>query len=253
MLDAMRRGYTRESYLSLIEQVRAKLPNATISSDFISGFCGENEADHQQTLSLLREVRFDRAFMFAYSLREKTHAHRLLKDDVPEHIKQRRLQEVVELFNAGARAANEEEESRTKPPLSLVVFLPLLPLLPFLSFVTPHSSHLSHATFFLFVTRHFFFQVGREHLVMVDSLSKRSEEEWAGKSNTAHFPLISHPIFPIYCRHVFFAGRTDNNKRVVFARRPVVMNGSSQQSQLQPGDYVAVRITQASLILMLPI
>ena len=190
MLDAMRRGYTRESYLSLIEQVRAKLPNATISSDFISGFCGENEADHQQTLSLLREVRFDRAFMFAYSLREKTHAHRSLKDDVPEHNKQRRLQEVVELFNAGARAANEEEESRTKPPFSLVVFLPLLPFLPFLSFVTPHSSHLSHATFFPFVTRHFFFQVGREHLVMVDSLSKRSEEEWAGKSNTAHFPLI---------------------------------------------------------------
>ena len=149
----MRRGYTRESYLSLIEQVRAKLPNATISSDFISGFCGENEADHQQTLSLLREVRFDRAFMFAYSLREKTHAHRSLKDDVPEHIKQRRLQEVVELFNAGARAANEEEESRTKPPFSLVVFLPLLPFLPFLSFVTPHSSHLSHATFFPFVTR----------------------------------------------------------------------------------------------------
>lgn len=86
-------------------------------------------------------------------------------------VKQRRLREVVELFNAGAREGNEQE-------------------------------------------------VGREHLVLVDSLSKRSESEWAG--------------------------RTDNNKRVVFARRPLpAAAGCSEERELQPGDYVAVRISQA--------
>ena len=100
----MRRGYTRETYLTLIERVRELLPHVAISSDFISGFCGETEDDHQQTLSLLRAVQFDKAFMFAYSMREKTHAHRRLSDDVPEEIKQRRLSEVIQAFNEGARA-----------------------------------------------------------------------------------------------------------------------------------------------------
>jgi len=97
-LKAMRRGHTRQAYLALIERLREIVPNATISSDFISGFCGETEQDHQDTLSLLREVQFDQAFMFAYSLREKTHAHRKLQDDVPEQTKQRRLREVIDLF-----------------------------------------------------------------------------------------------------------------------------------------------------------
>ena len=84
--------------------MRELLPHVAISSDFISGFCGETEDDHQQTLSLLRAVQFDKAFMFAYSMREKTHAHRRLSDDVPEEIKQRRLSEVIQAFNEGARA-----------------------------------------------------------------------------------------------------------------------------------------------------
>ena len=109
----MRRGYTREAYLALIERVRELLPRAAISSDFISGFCGETEDDHQQTLSLLRQVRYDKAFMFAYSLREKTHAHRKLVDDVPSDVKHRRLREVIDTFNAGARASNEDEVART--------------------------------------------------------------------------------------------------------------------------------------------
>ena len=95
----MRRGYDCETYLRLIERVRELLPEATISSDFISGFCGESEADHEATLDLLRRVRFDKAFMFAYSMREKTHAHRQLLDDVPEPTKQRRLAEVIAAFN----------------------------------------------------------------------------------------------------------------------------------------------------------
>ena len=69
---------------------------SSLSSDFISGFCGESDDDHAQTLSLLRQVRFDKAFMFAYSMREKTHAHRRLQDDVPESVKLGRLREVLE-------------------------------------------------------------------------------------------------------------------------------------------------------------
>ena len=64
------------------------------------------------TLDLLRRVRFDKAFMFAYSMREKTHAHRSLSDDVDEPTKQRRLREVIELFNQGAREANQEQVGR---------------------------------------------------------------------------------------------------------------------------------------------
>ena len=93
-------------------QVRERLPSVAISSDFISGFCGESEEDHQETLSLMEEVRYEKAFMFAYSLREKTHAHRKLSDDVPEAVKKRRLREVIEVFNAGAREANDEEVGR---------------------------------------------------------------------------------------------------------------------------------------------
>jgi len=109
VLESMRRGYSREAYLELIAQVRQVLPKASISSDFISGFCGETEKDHQETLSLLRTVRFEKAYMFAYSLREKTHAHRQLADDVPEAVKQRRLREVIAAFNEGARASNDAE------------------------------------------------------------------------------------------------------------------------------------------------
>ncbi len=72
----MRRGYTREAYLKVIERIKSTIPNCALSSDFISGFCGETEEDHKETLSLLREVKYDQAFMFAYSMREKTHAHR---------------------------------------------------------------------------------------------------------------------------------------------------------------------------------
>lgn len=63
-----------------------------------SGFCGETEEDHQDTLSLVRTVGYDMAYMFAYSMREKTHAHRNYEDDVPEGIKQRRLTELIEAF-----------------------------------------------------------------------------------------------------------------------------------------------------------
>jgi tRNA A37 methylthiotransferase MiaB len=72
----MRRGYTREAYLDLIDRARQILPSAAISSDFISGFCGETDEEHRDTVMLMERVGFDQAFMFAYSMREKTPAHR---------------------------------------------------------------------------------------------------------------------------------------------------------------------------------
>ncbi|CAJ1930309.1 unnamed protein product [Sphenostylis stenocarpa] len=98
VLDRMRRGYTREAYLELVQKIRSIIPDVALSSDFICGFCGETEEEHSETLSLVNAVSYDMAFMFAYSMREKTHAHRNYADDVPEEIKQRRLAELIETF-----------------------------------------------------------------------------------------------------------------------------------------------------------
>jgi tRNA A37 methylthiotransferase MiaB len=98
VLERMRRGYTREAYIELVEHIRKILPNVSLSSDFIAGFCGETETDHQDTLGLLEKVRYDMAYMFAYSMREKTMAHRRFEDNVPEADKQRRLAEIIAKF-----------------------------------------------------------------------------------------------------------------------------------------------------------
>ncbi len=101
VLERMRRGYTREAYLQLIEHIRSIVPNCHFSSDFIVGFCGETESEHEATLSLVKAVDYDMAYMFAYSMREKTMAHRRYQDDVPEDVKQRRLRELVDTFYSG--------------------------------------------------------------------------------------------------------------------------------------------------------
>ncbi|KZV32569.1 hypothetical protein F511_37527 [Dorcoceras hygrometricum] len=98
VLERMRRGYTREAYIDLVKKIRNKIPDMGISSDFICGFCGETEEDHQDTLSLVRTVVYDMAYMFAYSMREKTHAHRNYVDDIPDAVKQRRLAELIDAF-----------------------------------------------------------------------------------------------------------------------------------------------------------
>ncbi|CAO0799221.1 unnamed protein product [Mucor circinelloides] len=107
VLERMRRGYTREAYLSLVEEMRKIIPDVWISSDFITGFCGETEAEHRDTVSLMEQVKYDTAFMFAYSMREKTHAHRRYKDDVADSDKARRLQEIVATFHAQASKKNQ--------------------------------------------------------------------------------------------------------------------------------------------------
>lgn len=97
VLEKMNRGYTREWYLDRIKAIRTIIPDCGISTDVITGFCGETEDQHQETLSLMNEVVYDFAFMFSYSERPKTLAERKYKDDVPEEIKKRRLSEVVDL------------------------------------------------------------------------------------------------------------------------------------------------------------
>jgi tRNA-2-methylthio-N6-dimethylallyladenosine synthase len=97
ILALMKRGYTSDWYLNRIEAIRRIIPDCTITTDIIAGFCSETEEDHQQTISLITEVKYDFAFMFKYSERPKTYAQRKYKDDVPEEIKKRRLQEIIDL------------------------------------------------------------------------------------------------------------------------------------------------------------
>lgn len=110
VLKRMRRGYTREAYLRLIDDVRSIIPDVALSSDFIAGFCGEDEFEHSETVSLMNEVVYDQAFMFAYSMRGKTHASRKMIDDVPEDVKSRRLQEIISAFRTNVQVRNEEME-----------------------------------------------------------------------------------------------------------------------------------------------
>lgn len=112
VLRRMRRTYTREQYLDLIERARAIVPGLALSTDLIAGFCGETEAEHAETLSLMEAVRYDHAFMFAYSERPQTYAARKYADDVPEEVKKRRLAEIIELQTAIARERNEARVGR---------------------------------------------------------------------------------------------------------------------------------------------
>jgi tRNA-2-methylthio-N6-dimethylallyladenosine synthase len=97
VLRAMRRGYTREHYLKLIERVRAAIPDATLTTDLIVGFPGETDEDYEQTLDLVREVRFDQAFMYLYSPRPGTPAAEQFPDQVPLAVKKERLSRLIEV------------------------------------------------------------------------------------------------------------------------------------------------------------
>ncbi|KAK8790937.1 hypothetical protein WA158_005568 [Blastocystis sp. Blastoise] len=97
-LHRMNRGYSRESYMQLIHTIKDVLPNVSLSTDIIAGFCGETAEEHKETLSLLQEVQYDTAFMFAYSMREQSSAFKKYKDDVPQGLKQMRLTEIINTF-----------------------------------------------------------------------------------------------------------------------------------------------------------
>jgi tRNA-2-methylthio-N6-dimethylallyladenosine synthase len=107
VLHRMNRGYTREWYLDRIKAIRHYMPNCAISTDIITGFCGETEEQHQDTLRLMQEVKYEFAYMFFYSERPKTLAERKYEDDVPEEVKKRRLQEVITIQNANSLTANK--------------------------------------------------------------------------------------------------------------------------------------------------
>lgn len=160
VLRRMRRTYTREAYLELIQNMRTIIPGVGLSTDIIAGFCGETEEQHHDTLSLISEVRYDLAYLFAYSERERTLAHRKYEDDVPEEVKKRRLQEIIDTHRTYSALNNQAE-------------------------------------------------IGRTHLVLVENVSKRSDQQ--------------------------LSGRTDTNKVVIFDRETY-----------NPGDYVEVVITDST-------
>lgn len=132
VLKKMRRGYTKEAYLNLVRKLRDVVPDIAITSDFISGFCGETEQDHLETLDLIEKVRYNFMYCFAYSMRDKTHAYHKYEDDVSKETKIRRLEEVINLF---------------------------------LKYASEENSKL----------------VGSIQLVMVESVSKNSDNHWQGR------------------------------------------------------------------------
>jgi tRNA-2-methylthio-N6-dimethylallyladenosine synthase len=109
VLQRMNRTYTREWYLSKIRRIRELIPDCSITSDIISGFCGETEEDHQETLSLIKESRFDFSYMYFYSERPGTLASRRYEDDVPETEKKRRLDEIIKLQRQISEESNRND------------------------------------------------------------------------------------------------------------------------------------------------
>ena len=97
VLKHMRRGYTREWYLDRVAKIRDLIPDCGISTDIFCGFHGEGEDEFEETLSIMREVRFDSAFLFKYSERPGTYAAKKLEDEVPEEVKLKRLQTMIDL------------------------------------------------------------------------------------------------------------------------------------------------------------
>lgn len=109
MLARMRRTYTRDEYLSLIDRARSIVPGLALSTDIIAGFCGETDEEHRDTLSLMEQVRYEHAFMFMYSERPDTYAARKFKDDIPHTLKQRRLSEIIALQQKISLARNQDD------------------------------------------------------------------------------------------------------------------------------------------------
>ncbi len=109
ILKLMNRKYTREWYLDRIAAIKRILPDATIGTDIFCGFHDETEEDHQESLSLMREVHFDMAFMFKYSERPGTVAAKRMPDNVPEEVKLRRLAEIIDLQNILSYESNQND------------------------------------------------------------------------------------------------------------------------------------------------
>ena len=112
MLGRMNRKYTREWYLERVAAIRRYLPDCAVTTDLIAGFSGETDEEHRDTLSLMREVGYEFAYMFKYSERPGTFASKHLPDDVPDEVKSARLQEIIELQNELSLASNRRDVGR---------------------------------------------------------------------------------------------------------------------------------------------
>ncbi len=112
-LRLMNRKYTREQYLAKVEAIRRIIPGCGLTTDIFVGYHNESEEDFQQTLSLVKEVRFDSAFMFKYSERPGTYAAKHLPDNVPEEVKIARLNQLIALQTEISSEVNKEDEGKT--------------------------------------------------------------------------------------------------------------------------------------------
>ena len=113
MLEKMRRRYTREWYLGRVAKIREVMPDCAITTDIIAGFCGETLSDHEDTLSVMRAVGYDYAYMFQYSERPGTLAALKYPDDVPAEEKTRRLNEIIALQNELSLESNRRDVGKT--------------------------------------------------------------------------------------------------------------------------------------------
>jgi tRNA-2-methylthio-N6-dimethylallyladenosine synthase len=105
----MNRTYTREWYLSKVARIKEIMPEASISADIIAGFCTETEDDHQDTISIMKEANYDYSYMYFYSERPGTLAAKRYEDDIPEEIKKRRLQEIVDVQWVLSNESNKKD------------------------------------------------------------------------------------------------------------------------------------------------
>lgn len=113
ILKLMNRGYTREWYMDRIRAIKEMIPGCSVSTDMIAGFCTETEDDHLESLSLMEWAGYDFAYMFRYSERPGTSAARRLKDDVPEEVKLRRLNEIIAMQNRLSAASKKQDIGKT--------------------------------------------------------------------------------------------------------------------------------------------
>lgn len=171
VLERMRRGYTKKAYLNLVDKLRAAIPGLAITSDFITGFCGETQDDHQETIDLIKRVGYNFVYVFPYSERDKTHAFHKLRDDVPHEVKIDRVKEIYSLFRDHATKINKS-------------------------------------------------LIGSTQLVLVESESLRSSNDWQG--------------------------RTSNNIKTILPKSEVVSLVDDSIRPIEPGDYVACMIDEAN-------
>jgi tRNA-2-methylthio-N6-dimethylallyladenosine synthase len=117
ILQLMNRTYSREWYITKVNRIKEIIPDCGISTDMITGFCTETEEDHQESLSLMKYCQYDLAYMYFYSERPGTLAARRFKDDIPEEIKKRRLQELIDLHRIQSLQSMQKEVGKTRKVL----------------------------------------------------------------------------------------------------------------------------------------